>query len=119
MVRVEITPDKLIIHVLGMDKVWAMKSSLELPIAHISGAEVGIDPTDKEMLKHKIRVGSHVPGVVTAGSYHSEGHIVFWDVHHEDKAISVTVTHDKYTKLILEVEDPAAVVAAIRARLAK
>ena len=36
--RVEITPDRLIVHVEGADRLWALKSRLEVPIDHVTGA---------------------------------------------------------------------------------
>ena len=42
MVDLSVADGKLILHVRGADKLWAFKSSLEIPLAHI--AEIRADP---------------------------------------------------------------------------
>ena len=42
MVDLSIAEGKLTVHVRGADRLWAFKSSLELPLAHIAG--VRADP---------------------------------------------------------------------------
>ena len=42
MVDLSISAGNLILHVRGADKLWAFKSSLEIPLAHI--AEIRADP---------------------------------------------------------------------------
>ncbi len=39
MARTEITLDMLIIRMEGDDKLWALKSELQIPRAHVLGAE--------------------------------------------------------------------------------
>ncbi len=43
MVDISVAEDKLILHVRGADKLWALKSSLEIPLQHI--ASVRADPS--------------------------------------------------------------------------
>ena len=40
MTEIELTRDALIVHVRGMDRLWALKSRLEIPLSHVVGAEV-------------------------------------------------------------------------------
>jgi hypothetical protein len=37
MVDVSVADGKLTLHVRGADKLWAFKSSLEIPLEHVSG----------------------------------------------------------------------------------
>jgi hypothetical protein len=37
--EVELVEDTLSIHVLGMDRLWALRSHLAIPLSHVSGAE--------------------------------------------------------------------------------
>ncbi|MEU6861529.1 hypothetical protein AB0B28_21955, partial [Glycomyces sp. NPDC046736] len=62
-------------------------------------------------------VGSNIPGVVNVGSFMREGRRDFWDVADPERAIVVELSGAKYDRLLLEVADPGAAVAAIRARL--
>ena len=105
MVRLEVADGKLHLHVLGMDQLWALKSSLEIPLAHISG--VRADPSIARGWYHGIRLpGSNIPGVLTAGTFYQDGKRVFWDVHHPEKTIVIDLHDERYNELIVEVEDP-------------
>jgi len=111
--EVELAEDTLSIHVLGMDRLWALRSHLEIPLSHVAGAEA--DPELARSWWQGIRSGgTHVPGVITAGTFHQEGERVFWDVHDPEKAIVIRLRDERYARLIIEVEDPLSTVAAIR-----
>jgi hypothetical protein len=67
-----IAEGKLLLHVRGADKLWAFKSSLEIPLVHIAG--VRADPETARGWYHGIRMpGTNVPGVITAGTFYQEG----------------------------------------------
>ena len=38
MAEVELAEDALIVHVRGMDQLWALRSRLEIPLSHVVGA---------------------------------------------------------------------------------
>ena len=114
--EVELAEDTLVIHVLGMDRLWALRSRLEIPLSHVSGAEAA--PEVARRWWQGLRSGgTHVPGVITAGTFHQEGERVFWDVHDPEKAIVIRLRDERYERLVIEVEDPPATVAAIQEAL--
>ena len=39
MTEIEVTADKLIIRMKGADQLWTLRSELEIPSAHVVGAE--------------------------------------------------------------------------------
>lgn len=112
MVDLTVTDGKLILHVKGMDELWALKSTLEISLAHISGVRA-----DSEAARgwwHGIKMpGTNIPGVLTAGTFYQDGKRVFWDVHNPDKTIVIDLDHEKYQQLIVEVADPEAAVQRI------
>ena len=113
MAEVELAEGTLSIHVLGMDQLWALRSRLEIPLSHVAGAEA--DPeVAHEWWQGIRRGGTHVPGVITAGTFHQEGERVFWDVHDPQKAIVIRLRDERYARLVVEVEDPPTTVAAIQ-----
>jgi hypothetical protein len=113
--QVELTENALIVHVLGMDRLWALKSRLEIPLSHVVGAEV--DPEIAREWHKGIRAGgTHVPGVITAGTFYQEGERVFWDVHDPEKTLVIRLRDERYARLVIEVEDPRATAAAIQGR---
>jgi hypothetical protein len=107
---------KLTLNVRGADKLWAFKSSLEIPLVHITG--VRADPDTARGWYHGIRVpGTNVPGIITAGTFYQDGKRVFWDVHHPEKTIVIDLHDERYNQLIVEVEDPQAAVSLIQSAL--
>ena len=115
MAEVELARDALIVHVRGMDRLWALKSRLEIPLAHVVNAEA--DPELARGWRGIRSVGTQVPGVITAGTFHQEGERVFWDVHDPEKTVVIRLKDERYSRLVIEVEDPPTTVAAIRERL--
>lgn len=116
MVDLSVSDGKLSLHVRGADKLWAFKSSLEIPLAHIAGVQA-----DAEVARgwwHGIRMpGTNVPGVITAGTFYQDGNRVFWDVHNPDKTIVINLHDERYNKLVVEVDDPQTAVRLIQAAL--
>ena len=118
MAEVELTESALIVHVQGMDRIWALKSRLEITLAHVVGAE--IDPEVAQGWRKGLRApGTHVPGVITAGTFYQEGERVFWDVHDSEKAVVIHLKDERYARLVIEVDEPPATAAAIQRALSE
>ena len=116
MVDLSIAEGKLTLHVRGADKLWALKSSLEIPLVHIAG--VRADPEVARGWWHGFRMpGTSVPGVITAGTFYQDGKRVFWDVHDPEKTIVIDLHDERYNQLIVEVADPQAAVSLIHSAL--
>jgi hypothetical protein len=113
MVNLAIEEGKLILHVQGADKLWAFKSTLEIPLIHI--ARIRADQEVARGWYHSIRLpGTNVPGVVTAGTFYHDGKRVFWDVHHPEKTIVIDLHDERFSELVVEVGDPEAAVRLIQ-----
>jgi hypothetical protein len=112
----EITGDTLHLYVQGMDKVWALKSQLSIPLRHITAIRV-----DEEIVKkwwHGLKLpGTHIPFVITAGTFYQDGKRVFWDIHHPKEAVILSLDHETYNELVIEVDDPAAFVREVEAKI--
>jgi hypothetical protein len=116
MVDLSIAESKLTLHVRGADKLWALKSSLEIPLAHI--ASVRADPEIARGWHYGIRLpGTNVPGVITAGTFYQDGKRVFWDVHHPEKTIVIDLHDERYNELVIEADDPPAAIKIIQSAL--
>src|SRR5215471_4899182 len=114
MVNVTVLADRVVFEVEGLDRLWALRSRVEIPVTHITGAE--FDPTQVGKWWHGWKVlGADMPGLFAAGTFYYHGELVFWDVHNTTHAIIVSLDHERYKKLIVEVEDPVDVVGRIRA----
>lgn len=116
MADIEITQRLLVVNVTGIDRLLALKSRLEVPLAHVAGVE--LRPEAARAWWHGFRMpGTQIPGVVTAGSFYQSGECVFWDVHDPDKTIAIQLRDEYYTKLVIQVEDPKATATAIKAAM--
>ncbi len=117
MATIGIEGNDLIIDVQGMDKFWSLKSRLTIPLAHVRGATA--DPSIAgEPHKGWRGPGTHLPGVIVAGTFHQDGTRVFWDVHHQDKAVVIELKDETYQRLVIEVDDPRATVELIEGAVA-
>lgn len=113
MAEIELTPDRLIVRVTGIDRVLSMTSSLEIPLAHVIDAAG--DAEEARRLWHGLRVGGvPIPGLLREGSFLSHGELVFWDVHDPARAVVISLRHEKYQRLLVGVDDPSETVSAIR-----
>jgi hypothetical protein len=116
MVDVSIKDRTVVFEVLGLHKIWALKSRLIVPLPHIRG--VHADPTmTLDRCKGLRLPGTYVPGLIAAGTYYSRGRRVFWDVVRPQRSIVVDLADERYEALIVEVADPDAVVKRLQAAL--
>ena len=116
MVKIEITASTLIVRVQGLHKVWALKSQLDIPLEHVVGIER--DEAEARAWWHGIKApGTNIPNVLTAGTFYEKNGRVFWDVHRPEHAVAIQLADDSYQRLVVEVEDVDATIAAVRAAI--
>lgn len=114
MVDVQVQGDRVVFEVEGMHKLWALRSRLEIPLAHVRG--VRADPEIARGLWRGLKLaGSDIPGLFAAGTFYRHGNLVFYDVRDPTHAIVVELDDETYDRLVVEVRDPAAAVATITA----
>jgi hypothetical protein len=107
MVTIITAGDRIRFEVEGIDKMWALRSSLEFPVSHIRG--VSVDPDAASGWWHGIKLwGSNIPGVLTAGTFYQNGRVVFYDVHDPQRTIVIELDHEHYDRMVVEVADPDA-----------
>lgn len=111
MATVSIVEGRLVVELNGLDRLWALKSRLRIPLEHVRGASA--DPGMIHEPKGLRVGGTHVPGVITAGTFHQEGDRVFWAVKDAAKAVVVELRDERYARLVLQVDDPRATVGLI------
>jgi hypothetical protein len=117
MAHVELTSGSLLVHVDGMDRIWALKSQLEIPLQHVVKAEA--DPEIARGWWHGIKwPGTNLPGVVTAGTFYRDGQRTFWDIHNPDRTVVISLADEDYSQLVIEVEDPTETAKEINSAVA-
>jgi hypothetical protein len=119
--KVEIQDDQLVARIQGLDKVLALTSELSIPLAHVQGAAVSL-PEVRRRWRNPLRLhvpGTDMPYLVMAGTFlFLDGEHAFWDVHDPNRTVVIELDHERFSKLVLEVEDPQATAAAINAAVA-
>ena len=117
MVSVVIQGDRVRFEVEGWDKLWAVKSQLEIPVAHIRA--VRADPEPARGWWHGVRLpGTQIPGLLTAGSFYQSDGFVFYDVHDPERTVVIELNHEHYQRLVIEVANPSDVVETLRSAIA-
>ena len=116
MVTVDITPTEVVIRPRGLHRLWTLKREVRIPRRQLKRVEAGVAPDARARLSHSLRLpGTSVPWLITAGSYRSRGQWAFWDVvGGGEKAVTLTTEGHRYTELVVDVEEPAATVDAVK-----
>jgi len=113
MVDVTIEGDHAVFTIEGLDKLWSFRSRLEIPLAHVTNVEENADQVGRWWHGVKL-IGTDVPGLFAAGTFYYHGEVVFWDVRNPAQTVIVTLDHERYKKLIIQVADPAATAQMFR-----
>jgi hypothetical protein len=116
MVEIQILGDRLALEVQGWHKLWALKSRLEIPLAHIKTVYADPKPAMGWFQGLKL-AGADLPHIFRAGMFYQEGNLVFWDVRHPEKTLVLELEDEKFAKLIVEVDDPEAAIQTIQEAL--
>lgn len=112
MVDITLVNGRVHFVVQGWDKLWALRSQLEIPLDHI--LSVRADPEPARGWWHGLRLpGTQIPGLLTAGTFYQDGEWVFYDVHDPEATIVLELDHEHYKRLVIEVADPGAAVSLL------
>src|SRR5687768_12512622 len=104
MVTMTLTADTLVLEVQGWDRLWSLKSRLEIALVNIRG--VRADPAiARGWWKGFKAPGTHLPGVIIAGTFYQDGKRIFWDVRNPEQTIVINLNDEAYDQIIVEVAD--------------
>lgn len=103
MVKIDVANDQVTINVLGLHKLWTLKSRINLARKNIKSVKI----VDRSVKAPLWRIpGVYVPWLITAGTYRGTGRKEFWDTTLSDKRVSIDLANESYTRIVVEVEDP-------------
>ena len=71
MVEISISGDHLHLEVKGLDKLWAFKSQLEIPLRHIRSVQHDAEAASGWWHGIKL-IGANLPGVLTAVQFYQQ-----------------------------------------------
>ena len=106
MTLLDVTPDHLAITMHGMARVRSLRPRISVPLAHVrrATADPGITPESAGFRAP----GTHLPGAITAGTYRKDGERTFWNLRHRQEAVVVELTGERFSRLVLGVDDARA-----------
>jgi len=109
MATILVNHETLVVEMEGLDRIWTFKNRLEIPLKHVIRAKI-----DPQWVREHHLIGEHawrgsvqVPGIISTGTYYLHGGQVFWDVHDPDMTVVIELKDDRYSYLVLQVDDPA------------
>lgn len=106
--------DRLLVRPVGLVRLWALSKGVDVPVTSI--VDVGVAPR-KDLVRGFRAPGTHLPGVMTAGTFRTRGEKDLWMVGRNEHVLVIELTGEKYRHLVLGVEDPEAATGALRAAL--
>jgi hypothetical protein len=118
MVSLTVHDDVLGLKVLGADRLWALKSHIDIPlrnVEHISHDPGRVGPWWKGFRM----LGVSLPGVIKAGTFYEHGKRTFFDVHDPRNTVVIELKDDSLSELVVEVADPESVLAHVQSALDK
>ncbi len=104
MVRIEREDANFIFEIVGFHKIWTLTSKLIIPMAHIQDAYPNEQRLD--FIPGLRLPGTHIPGLITAGTYIMRDGTIFCDVVNHANSIAVELRDEYYKMLVIEVENP-------------
>lgn len=113
--KVTIQEKNLVIEPQGLDKIWALKDKLVIPLVHVKNLKV-----DGNILKgyKGIRIpGTAIPGYYYAGTFKKEGKKTFYNTHQNATPLVIELKNEDFDRLIIEVDEPESVINEIKPQL--
>jgi hypothetical protein len=114
---VTIKGDKVVFELHGIDKILAIKSTMTVPLKHITS--VSTEKVHWKPFRQLRLAGSFMPGVVKDGRYLTSDGLMFFEMRHTNKCITVTLDNETYRKIIFEVDDKESIAKMINDAIAK
>jgi hypothetical protein len=112
LTKIAVSSTTLHVEIEGLDRLWSFQRRLTIPMAHVRSATA--DPYIGRERSSGLRFpGVSLPGVIKAGTYIAQGERSFWLVRNPDNVVVIELRDEPYARLVLDVDDPRAVVHAI------
>ncbi len=100
---VRIEGDALVLELHGIDEFLSIKRSIHIPLKHIVSISTETIPWNE--FKTMKLIGADLPHVVKDGLFLSKEGRLFFEMHHPENCITISLDHERYKKIIFEVED--------------
>lgn len=111
MARIEVRNGELVVEQGAVESMFSMRGRIRVPLARVM--RIYMDATVAEEPKGIKAPGTHIPRLFVAGTFHAAGVKTFWNIRRGERCVVIHVEGEKFDRLVIEVDDPAAVIAAV------
>ncbi len=109
MVKVSVSHGHVVLKLEGAKRLLALKSTVEIPLNSIKRVSL----TPPKWLFAAVRAGTHLPGIMMAGTFWTRQGKQFYYVRDPEKCVTLTLRDHEYSKVVFQVDDKVAVAARI------
>lgn len=118
MTDIAVKDQQLHVRLRGLDIWFAFRRKFNIPLEHV--LDVSTDtPSLKEIYKGIRLPGTHIPGIIAAGTFFKNGFNVFWNVKIGESALRIDLVDEPYHMLILGVRDRDEVISRVNQALSR
>jgi hypothetical protein len=103
---VTIEDGNLVFELHGVDEFLSIKRSISVPLQNV--VSVSTERVPWQPFKQMRVAGTSLPGVIKDGRFLSSNGMMFFEMHDPDKCVTVNLDHERYKKIVFEVEDKEA-----------
>jgi hypothetical protein len=103
MVSIKRQGDRYEFIVQGMHQLWAVRSRISVADKDVVCAYPNTERVD--WIWGLRLLGTHIPGIITAGTYRVDGRTVFYDVVNPKRSIVVELRNTFFDRLVIEVQE--------------
>ncbi len=109
---VKIEGDNLVFEIHGIDVILSISRTISIPLNHVVSASA--EKVEWKPFQQLKVAGTSIPGIVKDGMFLSGDGLLFFEMHDPDKCITVSLDHEKFKKIIFEVQDKEQAVKIIK-----
>ena len=120
MVDVVLRDNSVIFEPRGWSKLWTLNDRVAVPLSAVRSVRRAAPGIGRGWWKGWRIPGTHLPGIIVAGSYLEDGRWTFWDVRGSgDNAIEVELEGVRYHRLVIDVADADAECVRLQAAVSR
>ncbi len=103
LAHVEIADDVLIVRPRGLNRLWAFRGEVRVPLSQVSAVRTDVARRD---VPSGFRVpGTYIPGLIQAGTYRKSGEKSFWLVGRTSAVTVIECPGAGFDRIVLQLTD--------------
>ncbi|MDE1816509.1 MAG: hypothetical protein KGI11_08130 [Thaumarchaeota archaeon] len=114
---IRIDENNLVFEIHGIDTILSIRRTISVPLEHVTS--VSTDKVPWQPFQQMKVAGTSIPGIIKDGMFLSSDGLLFFEMHDPDKCITVSLDHERFKKIIFEVQDKEDAAKKIQDGLAK